>query len=161
MALSKLLDHLEKNPCSSNTEPMIVTGSSGFENFNLSILGRLKNPQISWKVTTYCFDGHFFVLKVNKSGDYWRFIIIMFETPEVCSEFNIWTEVYEVLLQIREPVSRFVACLVLLITLQLRWKALVCMFLIDSWRRWCLKRIASDSLFPSRSCSRLWWIVKS
>ena len=95
VALSKLLDHLEKTPCSSNTEPILVTGSCGFENFNLSILGRLKNPQISWKVTTYCYDGHFFALKVNKAGDFWRFVIVMFESPAVCSEFSIGTEVYE------------------------------------------------------------------
>jgi len=95
VALSKLVDHLSKNACSSNRVPLKVVESSGALKFNLSILEKLQNPQISWKMTTYCFEGHFFVLKVNKIGDYWRFAITMFESPDVCSKFNIEIEVYE------------------------------------------------------------------
>jgi len=93
--LSKLVDHLEENACSSNRVPIIVTRTSGAKTFNLSILEKLQNPQLSWKMTTYRFERYFFVLKVNKIGDYWRFVITMFESPEVCSKFNLEIEVYE------------------------------------------------------------------
>ena len=93
--LSKLLDHLESDPCTNDRSPSIVIESSAAAKFNLSALEKLYNPQISWKVKTYCHKGYYFVLKVDKSGDYWRFVIVMFESPDVCSEFNIKIKVYE------------------------------------------------------------------
>ena len=45
-------------------------------------------------VTIYCLAGHIFALKVNKLGDSWRFVIVMFESPEVSKEFNVEIEVY-------------------------------------------------------------------
>merc|ERR1711936_1273264 len=89
------MDHLESDPCTNDRSPSIVIESSAAAKFNLSALEKLHNPKISWKVKTYCHEGYYFVLKVDKSGDYWRFVIVMFESPEVCSEFNIKIKVYE------------------------------------------------------------------
>jgi len=94
VALSKLVFHLGKNACASNRVPIVVE-SYGEKTFNLSILEKLQNPHISWKMTTYYHERHFLVLKVNKIGEYWRFVIVMLESLEVCSKFNIEIEVHE------------------------------------------------------------------
>ena len=35
----------------------------------------LQAPELTYKVATYCYDGHLFALNVRKSGDYWHFVI--------------------------------------------------------------------------------------
>ena len=99
MALSKLLTHLRRSDCVNMRSPIEIYGSSGVAYYELSTLttleGILKTPEMSWKVKTYHFDGHFFALNVRKSGDSWRFVIVMFESPEVSKDFNIEMEVYE------------------------------------------------------------------
>ena len=55
----------------------------------------LQNPHIISKVHTFCYKGHFFSLNVIKVEDYWHFVIMMFETAEVCENFNVEIEVYE------------------------------------------------------------------
>merc|ERR1712243_27043 len=57
-------------------------------------MGKLQAPKLSWKTMTYCFNDHFLAPNVHKSGDSWRFVVVMFESPEVCKEFNIEIEVY-------------------------------------------------------------------
>jgi len=99
--LSKLLAHLE-NGCSFNKTPLVVNGYGTSTVLLYSILNssktleeRLQAPLLYWTVRTFCFDGHLFALTVNKSGDLWQFLILMFESAEVSSEYNIDMQVYE------------------------------------------------------------------
>jgi len=102
--LSKLTAHLEtKTDCCFNKTPAVINGYGistvsqyRFDPLESKTLEeRLVAPQLYWRVRTYCFEGHFFALTVNKSGDYWKFVIVMFESLEVCSEYNIEMQVYE------------------------------------------------------------------
>jgi len=106
--LSKLLTHLRRSDCVNMRTPLVINGSSGVANYELSTLhgflftpalttleGILKTPEMLWKAKTYLFDDHYFALNVRKSGDSWRFVIVMFESPEVSKDFNIEMEVYE------------------------------------------------------------------
>ena len=95
--LSKLLDHLceESNTCSRVKKPILVGGS--LVTLGCSVNGGLQslsNPQLDWKVGLYCHMDVHFALCITKSDGYYRFTPVMFESPEVCSEFNIEMEVY-------------------------------------------------------------------
>ena len=81
--LSKLLAHLESNrSCCYTRTPKVVDGL--FANFSVASLAiaqeNLQTPQLNYKVRAYCYDGHLFALNVRKSGDYWHFVIVMFES---------------------------------------------------------------------------------
>ena len=92
--LSKLLTHLETSPsCCFTRQPLVFKGSSRTAGF--TVTSAALSAEITFAVKTFCFHGNCFALNVHKSGDFWRFVIIMFVTPEVCKEFNIETEVYE------------------------------------------------------------------
>ena len=90
--LSNLLTHLERSPgCCSSRTPLVINGpSKTVEKYKMTKL----QPEMTWTTSTYCFNGHFLALNVHKSGDSWRFVVVMFESPEVCKEFNIKLEVY-------------------------------------------------------------------
>ena len=92
--LSKLLTHLKTSPsCCFTRQPLVFKGSSRTAGF--TVTSAALSAEITFAVKTFCFHGNCFALNVHKSGDFWRFVIIMFVTPEVCKEFNIETEVYE------------------------------------------------------------------
>jgi len=103
--LLNLFSHLEAGCCFNKT-PIAVNGygsstaslySLNPSNVNsLTLEERLQSPEvIVLPVRTYCFEGHYFALTVSKSGVYWQFVIVMFESPEVCSKYNIEMQVYE------------------------------------------------------------------
>jgi len=93
--LTKLTAHLETGCCFNKT-PRVVNGYGLSTAIQYKLeLEKLEDPLFYWPVGTYCFEGHFFALTVNKSGDYWKFVIVMFEAPEVCLEYNIEMQVYE------------------------------------------------------------------
>ena len=95
--LSKLLTHLQSNRfCCYMIEPKVVYGS--FANYSVASLVKAQEDlpqtsQLTFKVGIYCYDGHFFALNMRKAGDYWQFVTVMFESPEVCAEFNLEMEV--------------------------------------------------------------------
>ena len=96
MPLSKLLDHLETSPrCCTNRKPLYVDGSSIAINYHLSSRELRYLRRVALPVWVLCFEGRFFALNVNKSGDYWRFFMVMFESSEVCSDFSVEMDVYE------------------------------------------------------------------
>jgi len=100
--LTKLIAHIETSCCFNKT-PVVVKGygSSTAFYFKLNppksgtVEEKLQTPQIHWPVRTFCFEGHFFVLTASKSGDYWKFVVVIFESPEVCSEYNIEMQVFK------------------------------------------------------------------
>jgi len=94
--LSKLLDHLQNKPCSNNSVPIVIgasRGSSGFKTYNVPIT-ELSTYMLQG-VTTFLFRSFRFALCVRKLGENWQFIVVMFESPNLCSYFNIEMEVYE------------------------------------------------------------------
>jgi len=100
--LSKLLAHLESNRfCCYNRTPRLVVDGLIVHSFVASLAKVQANLEVppelthSLPVLTSCYCGHFFALTVRKLGDYWHFVIVMFESPEVCAEFNLEMEVQE------------------------------------------------------------------
>jgi len=100
--LLNLFSHLDTGCCFNKT-PKAVNGygSSTASLYSMSptnsqtLEEKLQAPLLLWSVRTYCFEGHSFALTVSKSGSYWQFVIVMFESTEVCSEYNIEMQVYE------------------------------------------------------------------
>jgi len=95
VALSKLLDHLIKKPCSANRPPWALNKSKGIGLYGVPSREMFESPRLHFKVYTYVYMGSLLALYVNKSGDNWHFTVVMCFPPEVCSEFNIEMEVYE------------------------------------------------------------------
>jgi len=99
----KLFAHLEQSGCCFNETPAVINGYGSstvlpyslYSSNSQTIEEKLQNPLIYWKVRTFCFEGHFFALTVSKSGDYWQFLIVMFVSAEVSSEYNIEMQVYD------------------------------------------------------------------
>jgi len=98
VSLSKLLEHLERKPCGRRRAPIVVNeyvSEIARYEANTRELFESRNG-LHWKVATYSHAGYLLALRVNKSANnMWQFIIVMFETPEVCAEFNVEIEVYE------------------------------------------------------------------
>jgi len=92
--LAKIMDHLEKKPCSAGLLSEIE--SAGIAKYQVSNMKKLDNRRLSWGVRTYIYKERFLALYVNKSGENWQFIVVMSDPPEDCSEFNIKMEVYEI-----------------------------------------------------------------
>ena len=74
-------------------EPFV--NKSGSASFILTDLSELSDANMHWSVITYFYMGAFFALCAYKSDNYWHFNIVMFESPEVCSSFNVEIEVHE------------------------------------------------------------------
>jgi len=89
--LPKLLNHLEKT-CSFNKTPTVIESSVERSLFltapNISI------PFLHWKARTYSYQGFDFAICAEKSDDHYHFNVVMFESSEVCSRFDIEIGVY-------------------------------------------------------------------
>lgn len=99
VALSKLMDHLDGTTCTRNGVPKAIIDSSGTGTFSIlfsdEIQDTLSKPLLNWRILTYIHMGIHLALCVQKSGEYYLFNIVMFDTPDVCSHFNLEMEVYE------------------------------------------------------------------
>jgi len=113
VSLSRLLEHLEKKPCGRRRAPKVVekyVSESVLYQANTRQLFDSSNG-LHWKVATYSHMGYLLALCVNKShNNMWQFIVVMFETPEVCAEFNVEIEVYEADSDVDTRVSAKVHC---------------------------------------------------
>jgi len=92
--LPKLLNHLDAMSCSFFKTPTAVFGSSVKRSFQTADISELSKSYLHWKVTTYSYQGFNFALCAEMSDDHFHFNVVMFETPEVCSGFDIEIEVY-------------------------------------------------------------------
>jgi len=95
--LSKLLRHIRKN-CSIRKKVTTVIGSSGQQTYQFDLNSTeiaLSDFRVWWKLRTFEYNATHFVLSAQKYGDYFHFTIVMFESPEVCSDFYVELEVYE------------------------------------------------------------------
>lgn len=96
MPLSNLLAHLESSQdcCDSRyRSPRIINGS--FKTLCSFTVEGYKSPFLAYKLRSYCFAGIYLTLDVQKSEDSWWFVIVMFESPEVCKNLNIEIKVYQ------------------------------------------------------------------
>jgi len=94
-SISKLLEHMREAECCRNDAPESVVNKSGSASFSLTDLSELSDADTHWSVITYSYMGAIFALCAYKSDYCWHFNIVMFESPEVCSSFNVEIEVYE------------------------------------------------------------------
>jgi len=96
VSLSKILEHFERNACGIS-RALKVQYKSVSEIFSYKVDEQmlLNNHGLHWKIQTVSYMGSLHALCVNKLGDNWQFIVVTFETPEFCAEFNIEMEVYE------------------------------------------------------------------
>jgi len=97
VALSNLVEHLGKKPCSSNTLPYVIETSSktGKCNFRLTSISSLGNTEFAWKSPIYSYRDTNFVICARKFGALYHFTMVMFDTEEVCSKFKIDMEVFD------------------------------------------------------------------
>jgi len=96
VSLSKLLEHFERKSCSVSRAPIVVNESvTEIVRYEATNQMFRSCNKLYWKVATYSHLGSLLALCVNKDGDNWQFIVVMFETPEVCADFNIKMKVYE------------------------------------------------------------------
>jgi len=90
--LPKLLNHLETK-CSFDKTPVVIESSAECD-FGLRDISSISKAKIHWKVGTYSYQGYNFAICAEKSDDHYHFNVVMFETAEVCSGFDIEIEVY-------------------------------------------------------------------
>jgi len=94
--LSNLLEHLHfrvgRKKCCRAKAPEYVVDESGSVNYWISLSHSEKYRSIR---KTYSYMGVHFALCASKTDNYWHFYIVMFESPEVCSSFNIEMEIFE------------------------------------------------------------------
>jgi len=97
--LSKILDHLgESQKCCKDKVPRVIFGSSGVQAFSVADFPRMiANPGLSWAWPGPMFScsGNKFNLCAIKSGEYYHFTMVMFESPVICSAVNLEMEVYD------------------------------------------------------------------
>jgi len=91
--LSKLLNHLLETNCSSN-ETAIVVKSSVKHSISLGDISSISKSG-AWSLLTCSYQGFNFATCAEMSDDHYHFYVVMFESPEVCSGFDIEIEVYE------------------------------------------------------------------
>jgi len=94
LALSKLLDHLGDQTCSSNSVPIVIE--------NISKCGRLNfgtsdssQSELNWRPTTYVYQDIGFVVFPKKYDNFYYFSMVMFGSEDECSKYNIELVVYD------------------------------------------------------------------
>eukprot|EP00092_Neocalanus_flemingeri_P031836 GFUD01034583.1.p1 GENE.GFUD01034583.1~~GFUD01034583.1.p1 ORF type:complete len:340 (+),score=71.75 GFUD01034583.1:70-1089(+) len=93
IALSKLVDHLNKQTCSSNLIPTVIASSSKF-----GVKFRVSNNVLSdmtWGVRTFSYKDQSFGVIAKKIDNFFYFTMVMFDSEKECSKYNIEMEVYE------------------------------------------------------------------
>jgi len=98
VALSKLVDHLgQQNTCCLSSVPTVIPTSSktGTASFKVNNLTEFQKHQLSWTVVMFSYRDTNFAVTASKTGDYYHFTMVMFESEEVCSKYKIDMEVHE------------------------------------------------------------------
>ena len=92
LALSKLVDHLKS---SSKCCWYIMKGEAVDKRSFTVMTNDPKKPKIYWTVRVFSHNDVKFAIRAKKSGDYCKINIVMFESEEECSKYNIEMEVYK------------------------------------------------------------------
>eukprot|EP00092_Neocalanus_flemingeri_P029653 GFUD01032199.1.p1 GENE.GFUD01032199.1~~GFUD01032199.1.p1 ORF type:complete len:446 (+),score=104.74 GFUD01032199.1:53-1390(+) len=100
IALSKLLDHLGRQPCSTNAVPRVLKESSksGQVKCTLGYLHSLTNlpkSESTWKLNHFQYGDTCFVILAKKLDHFYYFTMVMLESKEECLKYNIEMEVHE------------------------------------------------------------------
>jgi len=98
-ALCDLAGHFgKKSTCCNNAEPSVVdetTGTfKGNGDYSVTGINKLKKPKIGWFIRWCTYKDIQLALCVNKSGDYYHFYLVMFESEEVCAGYDVKLEVF-------------------------------------------------------------------
>ena len=90
--LSNIMDHLVSKSWVTR-EIGMESGSFFVESFNLRDFNR--KDDFSWPMVMFLRSGALFALCSIKSGDYYYFTVVMFESAEVCSVIDMEIQIYE------------------------------------------------------------------
>jgi len=95
--LSKMLDHLGQRTCSSDSEPTVIDQETGKgrANFKISSESSVAKRDLIWSVNTFVYQNNSFVLYPRKFENFYYFTLVMLDSREECSKFNIELEVHE------------------------------------------------------------------
>jgi len=92
IALSKLMEHLgERTPCCFDKK-CVVDDNFGVSYYSISDRNR---SEVTWKVNTFSFPDTNIAVLAWKRDDFYYFMMVMFESENVCSQYNIELEVHE------------------------------------------------------------------
>eukprot|EP00092_Neocalanus_flemingeri_P004979 GFUD01005355.1.p1 GENE.GFUD01005355.1~~GFUD01005355.1.p1 ORF type:complete len:419 (+),score=103.30 GFUD01005355.1:64-1320(+) len=95
ISLSKLLDHLGKKTCAYDAVPQVIDNTSKSGQVRFSIKSELAVKDMTWKMSTFSYQDKSFAIFPTKSDDLYFFTMVMFDSDEVCSKYNIEMEVHE------------------------------------------------------------------
>jgi len=90
--LPKLLNHLLETNCSSTKTRIVVESSIEFR-ISLGDISSIAEPGV-WDLETYSYQDCNFAICAEISDDHFYFYVVMFESPKVCSRFDMEIEVY-------------------------------------------------------------------
>eukprot|EP00092_Neocalanus_flemingeri_P024576 GFUD01026655.1.p1 GENE.GFUD01026655.1~~GFUD01026655.1.p1 ORF type:complete len:357 (-),score=69.49 GFUD01026655.1:3-1073(-) len=94
IALSKLLDHLNKETCSLDSRPKVI-GSSSKSGRARFILTDNLNSDFIWQVRTFTYEDNGFAVITEKVDNLFYITMVMFESEIECSKYQIKMEVQE------------------------------------------------------------------
>jgi len=94
IGLSKLIDHLNKNPCSYDSAPKLIAKSSDIETRNF-IVNDKKSANAYWKLDTFSFEDVCFGIFAQKHAGEYCFCSVMFSSEEECSKYKIDMAVHD------------------------------------------------------------------
>jgi len=94
IALSKLLDHLNRESCSFDSVPTIITNcSKSGRAFRLKDASLAKS-EVTWTVSTFSYQDVNFAVFPKKFDHFYHFVMVMLSKDE-CSKYKIEMEVHE------------------------------------------------------------------
>eukprot|EP00092_Neocalanus_flemingeri_P037543 GFUD01040878.1.p1 GENE.GFUD01040878.1~~GFUD01040878.1.p1 ORF type:complete len:219 (-),score=34.29 GFUD01040878.1:83-712(-) len=93
--LSKLMEHLGKNTCTFKAVPKVIdnTSKSGRAEFRIS--GDLAVKKLTWNMYTFSYEDQIFAIFPTKSDNLYYFTMVMFDSENECSKYNIEMEVHD------------------------------------------------------------------
>eukprot|EP00092_Neocalanus_flemingeri_P024578 GFUD01026657.1.p1 GENE.GFUD01026657.1~~GFUD01026657.1.p1 ORF type:complete len:341 (-),score=61.33 GFUD01026657.1:68-1090(-) len=109
IALSKLVDHLNKETCSSNLIPTVIASFSKLGRVGFRV-GNNSRSDLNWVVRTFSYEDQNFAVIAKIFDNFFYFTMVMFESENECSKYNIEMEVYECGSSSQDSESSFQFC---------------------------------------------------
>jgi len=95
VALSKLMDHLNRESCSSDSVPTVITNCYKSGRANFCANADLAESELTWIVHTFLYQDVSFAVFPKKFDNLYHFVMIMFATKKECFKYKIEMEVHE------------------------------------------------------------------
>eukprot|EP00092_Neocalanus_flemingeri_P029654 GFUD01032200.1.p1 GENE.GFUD01032200.1~~GFUD01032200.1.p1 ORF type:complete len:222 (-),score=40.99 GFUD01032200.1:60-698(-) len=108
--LSKLMEHLGKKTCTYKAVPKVIDNTSKSGRAEFRILGDLAVRKMNWNMSTFSYEDNIFAIFPTKSDNHYYFTMVMFDSDEVCSKYNIEMEVHDWLSTSKDSEVSFKFC---------------------------------------------------